>query len=63
MRVRVLKEFREKDDFSRIYKEGTTASFDEDRAKYLASLGLVESTKENESMRSTKSNTKGESTL
>lgn len=63
MRVRVLKEFRDKDDFSRVYKEGSVASFDEQRAKYLASLGLVESTKENESIRPAKTGSKGDSTL
>ncbi len=63
MRVRVLKEFRDKDDFSRVYKEGSIASFDEDRVKYLVSLGLVESTKESETIRPTRSNTKGENNL
>ena len=63
MRVRVLKEFRDKEDYSRVYKEGSVVSFDEERAQYLIELGLVENPKESDSGRSTKSNSKGDSSL
>ena len=42
MKVKILKEFRDKVNFSKVYKKGTFENFDDQRANYLASLGLVE---------------------
>lgn len=41
MKARVLKQFRDKDDFSKVYKVGDTIDLSRDRFKYLQALGLV----------------------
>lgn len=41
-KVRVIQEFRDKDDFSRSYPAGSICDFDRNRAEKLASMGLVE---------------------
>lgn len=42
MIVKILNEFRDKDDFSKLYEKGSTVEFETDRAKTLIELGLVE---------------------
>jgi len=39
--VVVLREFHDKDDFAKTYKVGDVVSFEGNRAKELAALGLV----------------------
>lgn len=41
MKVKVIKEFHDKDRFSKVYPVGTVCDFDDERAKTLISLGLV----------------------
>lgn len=41
-KVTVLKEFRDKDNFTKVYKADSEAAFPVDRAKYLKALGLVD---------------------
>lgn len=48
MTVRVLKEFRDKDNFARVYAVGEVLPFDKARSKDLISRGLVESYKAEE---------------
>ena len=42
MRVRVAQTFRDKDNYTLIYKVGEEREFAENRAQHLISLGLVE---------------------
>lgn len=41
IKVVILHEFRDKDNFAKAYKVGDTVSFEKKRAKELATLGLV----------------------
>lgn len=43
MEVRIINKFHDKADFTKVYLVGETVTFDDDRAHYLISLGLVES--------------------
>lgn len=45
MTVRVLKEFRDKDNFAKIYSVGEVLQFDKVRSVELISRGLVEACK------------------
>lgn len=45
MTVRVLKEFRDKDNFAKIYRVGEVLPFDKARSKDLISRGLAEAYK------------------
>ena len=54
MTVRVLKEFRDKDNFARIYSVGEVLPFDKARSKDLISRGLVEAYKAEEKPRRVK---------
>lgn len=42
MKVKVLKEFRDINKFSTIFKEGTVIDISDERAKMLLSIGYVE---------------------
>lgn len=42
MRVKVIHEFHDKDRFSKVYPVGIVCDFDDERARVLMSLGLVE---------------------
>lgn len=42
MRVKVVKEFHDKDNFAVVYKVGDEIGFTEERAASLLALGLVE---------------------
>lgn len=42
MRVKVTQTFRDKDDYSQVYRAGEERVFSESRAQHLISLGLVE---------------------
>lgn len=44
MKAVVLKEFRDKDNFDKVYKEGESYDFTPERYAELKALGLVEST-------------------
>lgn len=46
MKAKILKEFRDKDDFSKVYKVGDTVDLSRDRFKHLQSLGLVSEVRE-----------------
>lgn len=43
MNVRIKQEFRDKDNFLKIYPVGSVCEFEDKRAKHLIGLGLVES--------------------
>ena len=43
MEVRIVNKFHDKADFTKVYLVGETVTFDDERASYLISLGLVES--------------------
>lgn len=45
MTVRVLKEFRDKDNFAKAYSVGEILSFEKSRSKDLIARGLVEAVK------------------
>lgn len=42
IKVRVIRTFRDKDDFARSYPVGSICDFERDRAERLVLLGLVE---------------------
>ena len=42
MKVKVTNKFHDKADFNKVYLVGETITFDDARAEYLISLGLVE---------------------
>lgn len=42
MKVNILQEFRDKDDFSKVYKPGDVVNFTTSRAKELSKRKLVE---------------------
>ena len=42
MEVRILHRFRDEADYSKVYLVGETVTFEDERAEYLMSLGLVE---------------------
>lgn len=42
MKVKVVNEFRDKDNFSRLYVAGSIVDFEESRVDSLKELGLVE---------------------
>lgn len=46
--VKILSDFRDKYDYSRLYKAGDVVKFHNDRAKELVKLGLAEQLKEKE---------------
>lgn len=46
MKVRILSDFRDKYDYSRLYKAGDVVKFQNERAKELVKLGLAEPLKE-----------------
>lgn len=48
MKVRILHKFHDKADFNMVYLVGETVTFDDARAVYLISRGLVESAEEPE---------------
>lgn len=48
MKVRILSDFRDKYDYSRLYKSGDVVKFQNERAKELVKLGLAELLKEKE---------------
>jgi hypothetical protein len=48
MNVKIVKTFRDKDNFSIIYAEGTTISVSPERGKYIVALGLAEEIPEEE---------------
>lgn len=52
--VRVLKEFRDKDDFAKVYSVGEILPFEKARSKDLISRGLVEAYKAEEKPRRVK---------
>lgn len=46
MEVRILVEFHDRDDFTKVYPVGETFNFDDERAEHLIGLGLVEPVEE-----------------
>ena len=42
MKVKILSDFRDKYDYSRLYKAGNVVTFDKERCNELIELGLVE---------------------
>lgn len=42
MKVKILSDFRDKYDYSRLYKAGDVVTLNEERANELITLGLVE---------------------
>ena len=42
MKIRILSDFRDKYDYSRLYKAGDVVKFQNERAKELVKLGLAE---------------------
>ena len=48
MKVKILSDFRDKYDYSRLYKAGDVVKFDKERGNELIRLGLAESFKEKE---------------
>lgn len=42
MKLKILKTFRDKDIFSKIYNIGDVVDFEKNRAEYIISLGLAE---------------------
>lgn len=56
MKVRVLIEFRDKDDYAKIYTANSVVEFDKDRSRELLALGLVEEVKETTTRKNRKAN-------
>lgn len=54
MKVKILSDFRDKYDYSRLYKAGDVVTFDKERCNELIELGLAESLKEETSGRERK---------
>lgn len=54
MKVRVLIEFRDKDDYAKVYAANSVVEFDKDRSRELLALGLVEELKETTTTRKPK---------
>ncbi|SPY23641.1 Uncharacterised protein [Odoribacter splanchnicus] len=48
MKIRILSDFRDKYDYSRLYKAGDVVKFQNERAKELVKLGLAEPLREKE---------------
>ena len=48
MKVKILSDFRDKYDYSRLYKAGDVVKFQNERAKELVKLGLAEPLREKE---------------
>lgn len=46
MKARVLKAFRDKSDFSKVYDQGSVLDLPPERVRYLKELGLVEELRE-----------------
>lgn len=46
MEVRILVEFHDRADFTKVYPVGETFNFDDERAEHLIGLGLVEPVEE-----------------
>lgn len=46
--VKILSDFRDKYDYSRLYKAGDVVKFQDERAKELVKIGLAEPLKEKE---------------
>lgn len=45
MKVKIIKEFRDRDDFSRVYSVGEEVSFSDNRAAVIIARGLAEEVK------------------
>ena len=56
MKVRVLIEFRDKDDYAKVYAANSVGEFDKDRSRELLALGLVEELKETTTRKPKKAN-------
>jgi hypothetical protein len=56
MKVRVLIEFRDKDDYAKVYAANSVVEFDKDRSRELLALGLVEELKETTTRKPKKAN-------
>lgn len=46
MKVRILKDFRDKDDFAKLYEAGIIVEFSRERYQGLKALGLAEEVRE-----------------
>lgn len=46
MKVRILKDFRDKDDFAKLYEAGSIVEFTRERYQGLKALGLAEEVRE-----------------
>nr|DAJ36237.1 MAG TPA: hypothetical protein [Caudoviricetes sp.] len=62
MKAVVLKEFRDKDNFNKVYKEGESYDFSPERYAELKALGLVESTEPVENETTENGNVENETT-
>lgn len=60
MEAVILKEFRDKDNFDKVYKEGESYDFSPERYAELKALGLVESTEPVENETTENETTEGE---
>lgn len=58
MKAKVIKAFRDADNFAKVYKVGDVVDFDDVRVKKCVELGLVEVDTQAESVKSEKRNNK-----